>query len=142
MGNRARIYLLASLAIFATGAVAQSTLGELLDTGFKKVAKGEFASAAFGTRVAVVDGAGNQFLSDYKVDGSFSGAYYLSAGGVQGVFAGTWTMDDSGKLCTDGASIWFRTVRCRFWFRNGNQFYQSDSETDRSSPIIKVTLTK
>lgn len=35
MGNRTRIYLLGFLGLFATAASAQSTLGDILDKGFK-----------------------------------------------------------------------------------------------------------
>jgi hypothetical protein len=142
MGNRARITFAAFLALSCTGTLAQSTLGELIDAGFRKMTKDDFAATVIGAKVSSYDAAGTLILADYKADGTFSGAWYQQGGGLQGVYSGTWTIDESGKECWKSKNLWWNTEGCRFWFRNGDQIYSTSSETERDSRIFKRTVKR
>jgi len=130
----------------STSALAQSTLGELFDSGAKKLSKDEVLSAVSGNTISGPSKSGGEFHADYKSDGSYTGYRKGYTGSPQplaiGEF-GTWTVDETGKWCTHFIYGGYKQrTNCGYLFRMGDQYYGSDSDTDRSAPVRLRTLQK
>lgn len=146
MAKRKAISLALTLALFTTGAQAQSTLGELLDKGFKKMTKGEFVTAVSGAKISAVRADGVELEYGFNADGSIAGKWYstraMGDNLGQGTFSGTWSVDDDGKVCTITMSRGGQTNACGFWFRNGDEYYSSGSASDRDAAAGKRVFKK
>jgi hypothetical protein len=126
-----------------TAALAQSSLGELLDGGAKKLPKDTVKSTLSGAQVSgkSVTGASTEYV--YKPDGSFTGNLQNSEGWKSGA-VGRWTVDDDGKICSE----WTLTVNskrlkgCGFLFSKADEYYYVESDSDRSAPIFKRVIKK
>jgi hypothetical protein len=138
------IVVATALTLNGTGVQAQSTLGDLQDMGFKKMAQNEFASTIVGRKLSGVNfHNANDIEFEFKPNGSMSGTWDgTRAGFGQGSFSGVWRMDDGGKLCTDTRTSWGTNSQCAFFFRLGDQHYASLSESDRKAEIRKRTIMK
>jgi len=126
-------------------ALAQNTLGELLDMGAKKLSKEEVVTALSGASLSGETKEGASFKVDYKADGTYSGSFVSPQNKRNGTTFGTWTAADTGKICIDG-SIRLYEVQpqksCQFYFKNGDQYYISPSDTDRSAAVQKRAIAK
>jgi hypothetical protein len=136
------------IGLGSTAAVAQNTLGELLDAGGKKLSKEEVATTFSGAQVTGITSGGGQQELAYKADGSISGNMVTAQGKSVGI-VGTWKVDDRGRLCTESTQSGMRgTLRagqgesCNFYFVNLEQHYAASSDSDRASPILKRTIKK
>jgi len=138
--------LVGGLIVFgmaSTSALAQNSLGELLDGGAKKLTKEAVQSALSGAQVSgkSVTGASTEY--SYKADGSFSGNLQNSEGWKSGA-VGTWKVDDGGKLCSE----WTLTVNskrfqgCGFIYAKANDYYYVESDSDRAAPIYKRVIRR
>jgi len=124
-------------------ALAQNSLGELLDGGGKKLSKDAVKSALGGAQVSgkSVTGASTEYV--YKPDGSFSGNLQNSDGWKSGA-VGTWSVDDGGKLCSE----WILTSNskrfkgCGFLYAKADELYYVESDSDRAAPIYKRVIKK
>lgn len=131
--------LLAAFAIAFSGCTfAQTTLGELLDKGAKKLFKPEFVALLPGSVSGVwPDGKGEVDVV-FKPDGTFSGnARHYASGSTSGSY-GTWDMDENGKSCiVEHLPGWNTTHKgCTFRFLFGNDLYSSSSDSDRDAKVI------
>ena len=131
------------LGLTGTAALAQSSLGELLDGGAKKLSKDAVKSTLGGTHVSGKSVTGADTEYDYKADGYFSGNLKTSDGWSSGA-VGKWTVDDSGKLCSE----WTLTVNskrfsgCGFLYAKGDELYYVESDTDKGAKIYKRSVKK
>ena len=131
------------LGLTTTAALAQNSLGDLLDGGAKKLPKEAVQSALASANVSGKSVTGADTEYQYKADGSFSGNLQNSEGWRTGV-VGTWSVDDGGKLCGE----WTLTKNskkfkgCGFLYAKPDQYYYSESESDRSAPIYKRVIKK
>ena len=131
------------LGVTGTAAFAQNSLGELLDGGAKKLSKDSVNSTLSGARVSGKSVSGADTEYDYKADGHFSGNLNTSDGWRSGA-VGTWTVDESGKLCSE----WTLTANskrfngCGFLYANADQLYYVESDTDKSAKIYKRVIKK
>jgi hypothetical protein len=126
------------VALAAPG-FAQSTVGELLDKGGKKLVKADYdALAPFRTVYVWPQGGGEGDLV-YKPDGTLSGSEYQYSSRSESPAVGTWNADDEGKWCIKKhMTTWnSRTDRCWYTWQLGTDFYGS-AETDRSARIAKL----
>src|SRR5882724_511714 len=124
------------IGLTSTAALAQNSLGELLDAGAKKLSKEAVQSALSGAHVSgkSTSGAATEYF--YKADGYFSGNLQNSEGWKSGA-VGTWSVDNSGKLCSE----WTLTVNskklkgCGFIYAKADEYYYTESDSDRTAPI-------
>jgi hypothetical protein len=126
-------------------ALAQSNLGELLDMGGKKLSKEESVTALSGATLSGETRDGAVFQSDYKADGSYSGSFVSAQNKRTGTTYGKWTVDDNSKVCVDGTIRLYETQPqkgCQFYFKNGDQYYISPSDSDRSAYVLKRAIKK
>jgi hypothetical protein len=126
-----------------TAALAQSSLGDLLDGGAKKLSKDAVKSTLGGAHVSGKSVTGADTEYDYKPDGYFSGNLMAADRTYFGV-VGTWTVDESGKLCGE----WTLTQNskrfsgCGFLYAKGDQLYYVESDSDKSAKIYKRVIKK
>jgi YD repeat-containing protein len=127
-------------------AMAQNTLGELLDAGAAKLSPAEFQQEVVGRPIAGATPAGTRLELMYIGDGRIVGAGFATVtGGLVGGAAtyainGAWTVDGTQRICTrirvDLPS------QCQFWFRNGELFFLTDSDWDRESKVTRRSMSR
>ena len=131
------------LAIASTTVLAQSSLGDLLDGGAQKLSTDAVKGAFGGARVTGKSVTGADTEYDYKAGGYFSGNLKTADGWSTGV-VGSWTVDESGKLCSE----WTLTVNskrfngCGFLYAKGDELYYVESDSDRAAKIYKRAIKK
>jgi hypothetical protein len=135
-----------ALALISPSVVGQASLGELLDAGGKKLSKAEVTATLGGANLSGVSKTGGLFQADFRADGSYT-ASVQSAGGKSGGTFGTWTVDDTGKVCVEftsslGAAGSSKGSNCAFFYKSGDSYYVSESDADRSAPLLKRTIKK
>ena len=136
-----------ALLLCVTHATAQSNLGELLDAGAKKLSPVEFKEEVV-QRVIVgptPSGHGNlelMYVNNGEIQGL--GVYPPTFGSPQPI-RGEWTTDDNGRVCTsmqigNAAPLLILPRRCQFWFKYGEQYFYSDSDSDRHARVLLRTV--
>ena len=130
---------------FASGAaVAQGTLGELLDAGAVKLSKQQVLETVIGANVSGRTRAGGTQHTDYKSDGTYSGSY-AGTGIYSAGYFGKWTLDDTGKLCIEGQAGLKGTpsAGCVCYYRLADQLYIGpDEESNRSGSVLMRTVKR
>jgi hypothetical protein len=141
--------LLAATVVFigltSASALAQNNLGELLDMGGKKLSKQEAVAALSGANSSGETPGGAVVQSDYKEDGTYAGSFTSPQNKRNGSTYGKWTVDDTGKVCIDGTLRLYEVQPqkgCVFYFKNGDQYYISTSDSDRGVLVSKRAIKK
>ena len=143
------------LAIAATlwmpCALAQATLGALLDAGAKPVTIAQFKEEVVQRLIGGPTATGGKLEVMYTADGRLQGtgtqSGYASAIPPWGTIVGDWSSDEQGRICTSmrvGVSAAGTTVvlpkRCQYWYKLGMDYYFADSDTDRSAKVLSRTI--
>ena len=127
--NMRNLILGAAIAAFGSGAaLAQSTLGDLLDAKAEKLGKDEVQATIVGANASGPIPGGMNIDVEYKADGTYAGSYQNPSGGQgggrAGGFFGKWTLGDDGKFCTEGTGGTGKAIgSCAFFFRLDGQLY-------------------
>ena len=144
MKNRVFVAGVVLVGLTSTTALAQNTVGEVLDAGGKKLSKAELVPVLVGGNISGPTQGGRQMQVDYKADGTLAGnvqtANYKNAGRY-----GTWTVDDSGMLCvvlTTSGRVNSEAKSCGFFFNVGNQYFVSVDTGDRGARVLPRTIKK
>jgi hypothetical protein len=108
-------------------AQAQSTLGDLLDRGARKLTPAEVVST--GPLRIVREAPDSDALMTLRPGGTVVGTVHNKQG--------TWSVDAAGQRCVDVDLPAFRMhwKQCGYLFRLGEQLYAVASDTDRSVPV-------
>src|SRR5262249_40896845 len=134
---------------FAPFAIAQNTLGELLDAGATKVSPQEFRQDVVQRLLVGTIPAGARWELMYASTGIIQGRAELGQGTITATglnvlnsIDGVWTIDDSGRIC---ASIFVGRAnplpfRCQYWFKYKDDYFISDSDSDRKTPVLRRTV--
>ena len=132
-----------SAVLSSNAALAQSTVGDLLDAGAVKLSKADIMATIVGANVSGPTQAGGINQTDFKSDGTYTGAYQGSPGagrGQSGGYFGKWTLSDEGKFCLEGSAgpAARANSSCLFYFRLGDQLYVAvDADAGRTSAVLK-----
>lgn len=125
----------AALLLLSQAAVAQATLGELLEQGGKRLERAEVQALLVGATLAGPTTMGGDVRLEVKADGSLSG-------NIRGVRSygvmGTWKLEDDGRFCTDLTSAGSRPVQfasCNHYYRRGNEFFAADAASTPETPV-------
>jgi hypothetical protein len=153
--NHTRLPLGFAILLWIPMAVAQSNLGELLDAGAKKLSPEEFKDEVVQQVTMGPTATGGSLQVMYASNGMISGTGSYGTVGAATGFAlapinGEWTIDEVGRLCTSmrigggagggagpGAIL---PVRCQFWFKYADQYFLSDSDSDRRTKVLRRTI--
>lgn len=146
MNYQALLVGITIVALSGGTALAQNTLGDVLDAGGKQLTKGEVLTTLGGATVSGPTPDGGMVDVNFKADGTLSGTVQAGLAGndrVGGIY-GKWTVDETGKICLD-VTIKIRDSRqlkpCFFYYRVADQFYVTNSDSsDRSTPVLKRTI--
>ena len=145
-----KLQLVLSVLLWATSAMAQSNLGELLDAGAKKLSVEEFKEEVVQRVIVGPTLSGGILEVIYASNGVIQGlgSYGAAANGsMNASISGEWTIDDNGRICTSmrignagGASGGLLPTRCQFWFKYAEQYFLSDSDSDRRARVLSRTV--
>ena len=146
MAKYAAVISSVALSLISLPALGQASLGELLDAGGKKLSKTEVIATLGGANLSGPSKTGGAFQVDFKADGSFTGSVQSAASKSGGLF-GTWTVDESGKVCFEftsslGSAGSSRGSNCAFFYKSGDSYFVAESDTDRGTPLLKRTIKK
>jgi hypothetical protein len=148
MNLRKLILGAAIAALGSSAAMAQSTLGDLLDAKAEKLSKEEVQATIVGATVSGPIPGGMNTEAEYKADGTYTGTYQNPMGGQGGAraggFFGKWTLGDDGKLCTEGTSGSGKaTGSCAFYYRLDGQLYIAyGSAANRAAVAYKRSVKR
>jgi hypothetical protein len=148
--NLRKLILGAAMAALGSGAaMAQSTLGELLDAKAEKLGKDEVQATIVGATVSGPIPGGMNIEAEYKADGTYAGSYQNPSGGQgggrAGGFFGKWTLGDDGKFCTEGTGGSGKAIgSCAFFFRLDGQLYiaYGSSAANRAAVAYKRSVKR
>jgi len=143
-----------ALAISCSDAWAQSNLGELLDQGAKKLSAHEFRVEVVQQIVVGPTATGGTLEIMYTPNGMIQGTgtapIFQRPMTTTSTVNGEWTIDDQDRICASmriimsgGASPSSSFVlppRCQFWFKLGDVYFPSDSDSDRRAKVLSRTL--
>ena len=127
--NLRKFILGAAMAALGSGvAMAQSTLGDLLDAKAETLSKDEVQATFVGATASGPIPGGMNIDVEYKADGTYAGSYQNPSGGQgggrAGGFFGKWTLADDGKFCTEGTGGNGKAIgSCAYFFRLDGQLY-------------------
>jgi hypothetical protein len=145
-----------ALLLWAPLAVAQSNLGDLLDAGAKSLSAEEFRAELVQRLLVGPTASGGSLEVLYTVNGIIAGTGTGPIGGPAGAggglpvvpISGEWTIDDKGRVCTSmrvvanigpGGGVTL-PYRCQFWFKYAEQYFFSDSDSDRRARVLRRTI--
>ena len=128
--------------VFSSSALAQSTLGEAINMGAKKVLKEEFLSLLPATMSGISSTGKTRFELKQKADGSFSGWVTTVQGNASTGSFGTWSMDENGKRCVDETlSSWSMNWKeCNFLFKVSGRYFRVSDEFNQDEKIRFIDL--
>jgi hypothetical protein len=132
-------------------AVAQSNLGELLDAGAKKLTPEEFRQELVQRVIVGPTQTGGSLEVIYTTTGSVQGSGTYTRGfAMTSPVSGDWMIDGDGRICTSmriGAgpgggmtSTVSLPSRCQFWFKVADQYFLSDTDSDRRARVLSRTV--
>jgi len=142
--GRSGSWLMIAMLVAPT-ALAQSTLGEVLDAGGKMLSSAEFRQEVVGRPVSGM-AAGTRLELFYVDDGRLSGAGFRTIlGGATGgantfAISGSWNVDSNQRVCTS-----LRVdlpAQCQYWFKEGDIYFLSDSDWDRQTKVVRRSVNR
>jgi hypothetical protein len=131
--------------VFGPGALAQTTVGELLEKGGKQTTKAEIiALMPMRTQSKWPNGQGEEELF-FSVDGKITGTGTHFQSGTNSPVEGTWTVDETGKFCVPKRFTKWGTGTnlCWYGFKLGESSFvalktDSDSKLFKTNSVSKV----
>jgi hypothetical protein len=141
-----KLSLVAILVFGSSHAIGQSTLGPLLDAGAKKLTVEEFKAELVQRSLVGPSGTGIQFEVMYTSSGMINGVSRMDDVGRAMNFKsveGEWRTDTEGRICSTmriPTNAIVLAPRCQFWFKLGDTYYLSDSDSDRYTKILPRKL--
>jgi hypothetical protein len=118
---------------------AQSTLGELLDRGARKLSATEIE--AMGDVRVLRQATDADAYMTLRTDGSVVGMVHNKQGHGSSEAVGTWRLDASGRRCADVSLPAFSmsVQQCGYTFALGREIFFTPSDTDRSATATAYT---
>jgi hypothetical protein len=142
-----KLVLMLVVLLCAPLATAQSNLGELLDAGAKKLTVEEFKNEVAQRVIVGPTATGGKLELLYAHTGVIQGlGTYMDVTSQRlATISGEWTTDDNGRVCTSmtiggGVTAMMLPPRCQFWFKYAEQYFLSDSDSDRKARVLRRTL--
>ena len=144
-----------TVALHVPLALAQSNLGELLDAGAQPLSVEDFRRDLVGRQISGLGSGGSNLQVVYLADGRIHGVGMNSMmGGGQGGapnaqydVRGSWSTEPPDRICASFVvQISTRTVmlppRCQYWFKHKEQYFLSDSDSDRSMRVLRRAVVR
>jgi hypothetical protein len=137
-----RVLLEFAIALWVSMALAQSNLGELLDSGAKKLSPEEFREDVVQRMiVGPLNNQGGSIELMYANNGEVQGIGQSESYPRPNTIGGIWKIDDSGRICESmHFEVTFLPYRCQFWFKYADHYFLSDSDSDRRTRVLRRTV--
>ena len=144
-----RILLSMAALLWVPYAIAQATLGTLLDAGARPLSPAEFKEELVQRMIVGPTLTGGNLELMYVTNGTIEGQGLLRFQPTTppGPVRGEWKADDLGRICTSiivsgtastpGVQL---PARCQYWFKLGTRYFFSDSDTDSSAKVLSRTI--
>ena len=149
----ANLPLVLGLLVWAPFVVAQSTLGELLDTGARKLSPDEFKQELVQRVIVGPSPTRGSLEVIYTTNGQVAGLGRAPKGtsisSDELRIQGEWKIDGDARICTSmkfslqhtgapalGQGMAYLPPRCQYWFKLGDTYFLSDSDWDRSAKVL------
>lgn len=131
--------LLAAALLAAGAAQAQSTLGELLDQGARKMTAAEVQG--LGDVRIVRRAADADAYMTMRADGTIVGMVHNKQGSGSSEAVGTWRVDAAGQRCVDVQMPAFRMdmKQCGWTYKLGRDVFFAPSDSDRAVAVTHDT---
>jgi hypothetical protein len=135
-----------AVLLWAPLAFAQSNLGELLDAGAKQLSAEEFKEQVVQRIIVGPTASGGNLEVMYANNGMIQGegTHPAFSGHAFSPISGEWTTDDNGRVCTSmrigSSQSATLPTRCQFWFKYAEQYFFSDSDSDRRARVLRRTI--
>lgn len=129
--------------VWAGPALAQESVGALLDMGGKKLTRDELVPLLSGTFMAgdSITQSGGKIGFTYQADGTVAG-FSRMANGEEYRHTGLWTVNEAGKFCRDMTRMDGRRWKdCRFFFVHANAHFAAETD-DRNAKAHKRVFEK
>ena len=140
------------LLLACTAPRAQSTLGELLDAGAKRLTADEFRQEVVQRTIFGPSPTGGTMEVVYTASGAVTGTgtapYSQATVGLGTQIDGEWSIDAQDRICTVVSVLGYGRrggnlpPRCQYWFRLGEAFYFADSDTDRYAKVLRRSIKR
>ena len=141
-----------ALLLGSAAAFAQSTLGELLDAGAKRLTAEEFRQEVVQRTIVGPSPTGGSVELVYTASGIVTGSgtapYQQATLPLQTQIDGEWSFDDKERICTVVSILGYGRrggnlpPRCQYWFRLGDAYFFADSDADRYAKVLRRTVRK
>ena len=124
-------------------ALGQSTVGELLEKGGKKLLKEDYAALVPFRNVYQWPNRQGEGDLVFAADGTLSGSEYHNSSRSTSPATGTWVVDENGKSCIKKfMQLWnTRTDQCWYGWKLGEDYYGSLGD-DKDAKVMKSKWTK
>ena len=126
-----------------------ANFGTVLDSGGQKLSASDFRKDIVGYPIVGSTAANIDIEVVYVADGRILGQLFHSIrGGTSGgratdSIAGTWTLDDAERICTTmQLGNTYLPARCEYWYKVGDQYFLSTSDSDREAKVAIRSLRR
>lgn len=133
---------------------AQNNLGDVLDAGATKISAEEFRRELVQRTIVGLTPTGGVFEIVFMSNGAIAGSGTASRSSpVQTGLGGEWKVDDRERICTTmratsgmlgGGPLQSPSLnlptRCQYWFKVGEKYFLSDSDSDRQERVVQRTV--
>jgi len=139
-----RLTLCFALMLWASLVIAQNNLGELLDAGARMLSVDEFKEGLVQRVIVGPTPSGGNLEIMYATNGEIQGRGIGLSSPTPVPVSGEWKIGDSGKICSSmrlgGTNSVVLPSRCQSWFKLGDQYFLSDSDSDRYARVLRRTV--
>ena len=140
----AKLVLLAAIFFIAGAAHSQTqtTVGQLLDQGARKLSSEEVKVLLTGATAYADRGRGVVSKTTFNPDGSASASLQTMDSRVGG--RGTWKMEGDGKYCVSlqWTSVYPPYAGCLYNFKLGEKYFVSESDSERNASAGERTYSR
>ena len=147
MRSSAKLSFGLAFGVMYSLALAQSNLGELLDARATRLSAQQFRDEIVQRSIFGPLATGGSLELIYASNGMLKGIGMppnteLTIPVTQAQISGEWTIDDAERVCSSmkmgvGTVSTNLPPRCQFWFKLGNAYFVSDSDSDRRTKILR-----
>ena len=130
------------LLLWATLAVGQNNLGEILNAGASRLSAEAFRQELVGRTLVGPASGFKQLEVVYMANGRVLGIGIPSRAWLHPTeITGAWTTGDGDTICiTMSVGTVTLPKRCQFWLKLGEEYFASSSDSDRSMRVLRHTV--
>jgi len=147
----AKFAIVVMLLLVPAYACGQQTLGQLLDAGATQLSSDEFKDQVTQRIIEGPIASGGSVVLMYATTGQIQGRATFALAVRDFPITGEWSLDDHGRVCaalradvpntTAGPNTSVNLPRrCQPWFKLGDAYFISDSDSDRQAKVLKRTV--